>query len=256
MNDINVVGTIGVTEMVFSAFVLFFLALMFYLRREDRREGYPLEDEATGRIDTPSGALAAAAPKTFLMPFGRGSVTTPTHGREKVDIAAARTFRSPGAAYYPTGNPLIDGIGPAAWADRAKHTDLDGEGRNRIVPIGAAEGISVHARDSDPRGMTVIAADGAVAGTITDLWVDRAEHVIRYLEVDTGAGRVLAPMAMAKVKGKSRQVVIDAINASDFAAVPVPVTPGQITLYEEERVVAYFGGGYLYANRGRQEPLL
>lgn len=256
MNDINVVGTIGVTEMVFTAFVLFFLGLMVYLRREDRREGYPLEDEVTGRVDIPGGILATASPKTFHMPFGRGSVTTQSSAREKVDIAGARTFRSPGAPYYPTGNPLVDGIGPAAWAERAKHTDLDGEGRNRIVPIGAAEGISVHAADSDPRGMSVIAADGAVAGTVTDLWVDRAEHVIRYLEIDTGKNKVLAPMGMSKVKGRKGQVEIDAINAADFAAAPVPATAGQITFYEEERIVAYFGGGYLYANRARQEPLI
>ncbi len=104
--------------------------------------------------------------------------------------------------------------------------------------------------------MTVIAADGAVAGTITDLWVDRAEHVIRYLEVDTGTAKVLAPMAMSKINGGKRQVVIDAINAADFAGVPQPVTPGQVTFYEEERIVSYFGGGYLYANRARQEPIL
>ena len=254
MDDIKIVGTFDVTEMVFLAFVLFFIALVFYLRREDRREGYPLEDEVTGRVDSHGGALLSATPKTFHMPFGRGTVTTPTKGRERVDIAGARTFRSPGAPYYPTGNPLVDGIGPAAWADRAKHTDLDAEGRARIVPIGAAEHISVHRKDSDPRGMSVIAADGAVAGTVTDIWVDRAEHVIRYLEVDTGTGKVLAPMAMAKV-GRGR-VEIDAINAADYAGVPKPVTPGQVTLYEEERIVAYFGGGYLYANRARQEPLI
>ena len=254
MDGIKIVGTFDVTEMVFLAFMLFFIALVFYLRREDRREGYPLEDEVTGRVDTAGGALLAATPKTFHMPFGRGTVTTPTHGREKVDIAGARTFRSPGAPYYPTGNPLADGIGPAAWANRANHTDLDAEGRARIVPIGAAEHISVHRNDSDPRGMSVIAADGAVAGTVTDLWVDRAEHVIRYLEVDTGKGKVLAPMAMAKVGRGS--IVIDAINAADYADVPKPATPGQVTLYEEERIVAYFGGGYLYANRERQEPLI
>jgi photosynthetic reaction center H subunit len=254
MDDIKLIGTTDVTELVFLAFVLFFIALVFYLRREDRREGYPLEDEVTGRVDTHGGALLTATPKTFLMPHGRGTVTTPTKGREKVDIAAARTFRSPGAPYYPTGNPLVDGIGPAAWADRAKHTDLDAEGHARIVPIGAAAHISVNRKDADPRGLSVVAADGAVAGTVSDLWVDRAEHVIRYLEVDTGKGKVLAPMAMAKVgRGK---VVIDAINAADYAGVPKPVTPGQVTLYEEERIVAYFGGGYLYANCGRQEPLL
>jgi photosynthetic reaction center H subunit len=256
MDDVKIIGTFDVTEMVFYAFVLFFLALIFYLRREDRREGYPLEDEVTGRVDTMGGVLAAATPKTFHMPFGRGSVTTPTKGREKVDIAGARTFRSPGAPYFPTGNPLVDGIGPAAWADRAKHTDLDGEGRNRIVPIGTAEHISVHRNDTDPRGLSVIGADGAVAGTVTDLWVDRAEHVIRYLEVDTGGRKVLAPMGMSKVEGRKGRVVVDAINAADFAAAPVPGTAGQITFYEEERIVAYFGGGYLYANRARQEPLI
>ncbi|WP_373476667.1 photosynthetic reaction center subunit H [Sphingorhabdus sp.] len=256
MDDFKIVGTFDVTELVFLAFVLFFLGLMVYLRREDRREGYPLEDEVTGRVDTPGGVLSTAMPKTFHMPFGRDSITTPTKGREKVDVAGARTFRSPGAPYYPTGNPLVDGIGPAAWADRAKHTDLDGEGRNRIVPIGAADHISVHARDHDPRGMSVIAADGAIAGTVTDLWVDRAEHVIRYLEIDTGGKKILAPMAMSKIKGRLGQVEIDAINAADFAGVPTPETAGQITFYEEERIVAYFGGGYLYANRARQEPLI
>ena len=49
MDDMTIVGTYDVAELVFYAFVLFFLGLMVYLRREDRREGYPLEDEVTGR---------------------------------------------------------------------------------------------------------------------------------------------------------------------------------------------------------------
>ena len=53
MDDVKIVGTLDVTQLVFYAFVLFFIALVFYLRREDRREGYPLEDEATGMVDTP-----------------------------------------------------------------------------------------------------------------------------------------------------------------------------------------------------------
>lgn len=256
MDDFKIVGSLDLTALIFSAFVLFFIGLVVYLQRESRREGYPLEDEATGRVDTPGGVLSIASPKTFKMPFGRPDITVPNGARDTLDRPWKRTFRSPGAPYYPTGNPLVDGIGPAAWADRAKHTDLDGEGRNRIVPIGATQHIAIHARDSDPRGMSVIAADGIVAGTVTDIWVDRAEHVIRYLEVDTGNGKILAPMAMAKVKGRKGQIEIDAINASDFSAAPVPGTAGQITFYEEERIVAYFGGGYLYANRERQEPLI
>ena len=254
MDDIKIVGTFDVTEMVFLAFVLFFLALMVYLRREDRREGYPLEDEVTGRVDTPGGVLASATPKTFHLPFGRGTVTTPTKGRERVDVPATRSFRSAGAPYVPTGNPLTSGMGPGAYADRAKLPDLDAEGRNRIVPIAMADHIAVHGRDADPRGMKVTGADGAVAGTVTDIWVDRAEHVIRYLEVDTGSAKVLAPMGMAKV-GRGG-ITIDAINAADFAAAPVPAKAGEVTFYEEERIVAYFGAGYLYANAARQDPIL
>ena len=32
--------------------------------------------------------------------------------------------------------------------------------------------------------MAVIGADGATAGTVKDVWIDRAEALIRYLEVD------------------------------------------------------------------------
>lgn len=256
MDDVKIVGSFDVTEMLFLAFVLFFIALIVYLQRESRREGYPLEDEVTGRVDTPGGILHTASPKVFQMPFGRGTMTSPPPGRDPVDVPATRAFRSPGAPYVPTGNPLTSRMGPAAYAQRQDHPDLDGEGRNRIVPIGLTSDIAIHARDADPRGMAAVGADGAVAGTITDVWVDRAEHQIRYLEVDTGSNRVLAPMGMAKVERRSNRVVIDAINAADFAAAPVPKTAGQITFLEEEKIFGYFGGGYLYANAARQEPIL
>jgi photosynthetic reaction center H subunit len=61
---------------------------------------------------------------------------------------------------------------------------------------------------------------------------------------------------MAKVDRRRRRVVIDALNAAQFAGVPRLESPSQITLYEEERVQAYFGGGYLYASADRQEPIL
>ena len=256
MDDVKIVGSFDVTEMLFLAFVLFFIALVVYLQRESRREGYPLEDEVTGRVDTPGGILHTAAPKIFQMPFGRPAMSSPPPGRDPVDIAATRAFRSPGAPYVPTGNPLTSGLGPAAYANRSDHTDLDGEGRNRIVPIGMTADIGIDPRDPDPRGMAAIGADGAVAGTISDIWVDRAEHQIRYLEVDTGTNRVLAPMGMAKVVRSKKQVVIDAINAADFAAAPVPKTAGEITFLEEDKIMGYFGGGYLYANAARQEPIL
>ena len=247
---------IDVALLVFYAFVLFFICLVFYLRREDRREGYPLEHEFTGRLESEGGPFLTALPKTFKLSFGRGTVTTPTQGREPVEIAARFTDRFPGAPYAPTGNPLVDGIGPAAWADRAKRPDIDMDGHPRIVPLAVAAGFTVAYQDPTLLGWPVIGADGATAGPIRELWIDRADRLIRYLEVDTSDGAVLAPMMMAKVDRARRRVVIDALRASQFAGAPRIAATDRITLYEEERVQAYFGGGYLYATPARQEPLL
>jgi photosynthetic reaction center H subunit len=251
--------TIDVAQLVFAAFVLFFICLIFYLRREDRREGYPLEDELTGRIETQGGPLHTAATKSFKLPFGHGTVTAPTKGREPVDIAARRTDRFGGAPYSPTGDPLVDGIGPAAFAERAKRPDLDWEGHPRIVPISVAGDFHIVGRDPDPRGMIVIGADGAVAGKVADIWIDRADRLIRYLEVEVDGivgKHVLLPMTMSKVNRRRAQVVTDSINAAQFANAPVIGASDSITLYEEDRVQGYFGGGYLYANKNRLEPFL
>ena len=252
----NLTAGIDVALLVFWAFLLFFVSLVFYLRREDRREGYPLEDETTGRIDTFGGVLHTAPTKSFLLPFGHGVVTAPTHGREPVDIAARQTLRFAGAPYVPTGDPLADGIGPAAWANRAKHPDIDMDGHPRIVPLSSKADYGIAAKDSDLNGWPVIGADGATAGTVSDLWIDTADRLVRYIQLAFDGGPALVPIMMAKVDRRRRRVVIDALNAAQFAGVPRLEATTQITLYEEERVQAYFGGGYLYANAARQEPLL
>ena len=255
----TIVPGIDVALLVFWAFVLFFISLIFYLRREDRREGYPLEDEMSGRIDTPGGVLSTAAPKTFRLPFGHGLVTAPVgprEGREPVNIAARRMENFGGSPYIPTGDPLADGVGPAAWANRAKRPDLDMEGHPRIVPLSKATGFSVAREDADLSGWPVIGADGAVAGHVVDLWIDKADRLVRYIQLAGEGGPLLAPMFMASVQRSRRRVVIDALNAAQFAGVPRLAADDQVTMYEEERVAAYFGGGYLYANAERQEPLL
>lgn len=256
MTDGNIVGTFDLAELALYGFFLFFVGLVFYLRREDRREGYPVEDEMTGLVDTDGGPLSTASPKTFKLPFGRGSVSYPlprTEGREDVDIAAKRFENFGGSGYVPTGNPLKDGIGPAAYAQRADWPDEDAHGNPRIVPMSSEDDITVADFGHNPMGMKVIAADKQVAGTVTDLWIDKAEHVVRYIEVKTNSGKkVLAPMAMAIVN--ARGVEIDAINAEDYDGVPKLAKKKVITRLEEEKVIGYFGGGYLYANEERQEP--
>ncbi len=45
-----ITGYIDVAQVVLYAFWIFFAGLVFYLRREDRREGYPLESEVHGGL--------------------------------------------------------------------------------------------------------------------------------------------------------------------------------------------------------------
>jgi photosynthetic reaction center H subunit len=160
----------------------------------------------------------------------------------------------------PTGNPMKDGMGPAAWANRSKYPDLTFDGRPRIVPIAQSHELIVSPNDPELIGWPVMAADKQIVGKVSDIWVDQAEHIIRYLEVETTTGKkVLAPMMVAAVQTKGffddkpELVEIDAITAAQFEDVPALETAGIITRYEEDRVQAYFGGGYMYATPERSE---
>lgn len=249
---------IDVALLAFWGFVLFFVGLVFYLRREDRREGYPVEDDVTGRIFPPGGPLSMARPKIFHLPFDQGDVANPTGGRDPLDLPVRRAGFY-GSPLIPTGDPLVDGIGPASWAERVRRPDLDMHGLPRIVPMRDAAEFFLSLRDPDMRGMPVLGADKRLAGHVTDLWIDQADRLIRYIEIelaDTAGEHVLAPMAMAKLDRRRRRVVVDALLAEQFAGAPRLAGKGEITRYEEERVIGYFGGGYLYATPSRQEPWL
>ena len=249
---------LDVAELVLEAFTLFFLGLIIYLRREDRREGYPAEDDQTGRVLTPGGPLSMAEPKRFRLAHGRGFVFKPDRDRDPVALAAKPVARFNGAPLVPTGNPLVDGIGPAAWAERRRVPDLDWEGRPRLAPLSKDTLVAISPRDPRLIGWPVLGLDGRVAGTIADLWVDRLDRLVRYMEVmlvDSGR-TVLAPMAMARVDSRRKRVIVDALTAGQFAGAPVPESGEVLTFYDEERIVAYFGGGYLYGTPARQEPLL
>jgi photosynthetic reaction center H subunit len=256
MSHVVFTGNIDIALVALWAFFIFFVVLVVYLHRESYREGYPLEDAKTGRYSDSNSALPMPKSKTFHLPFGRDSVTVPQPDRrEPVEIAARRMDPSPGAPYIPTGNPMLDGVGPASWAERAKLPDLDAEGHARIVPLAKTD-LWLESRDPDPRGKAVYGADGAKAGTVSEVWVDRAERMVRYLAVDTGTRTVLAPMNVASVNRKTGTITIDAILASQFSDAPGIAATDQITFYEEERVQAYFGGGYLYATPSRQESII
>jgi photosynthetic reaction center H subunit len=128
------------------------------------------------------------------------------------------------------------------------------EGHARIVPIGVA-GFTIAKGDPDPRGMSVVAADDKAAGTVSDIWVDRSDKLVRYLDVAlSDGGRAVVPFNMAKMKRD--RIIVDALPAAMFAGAPLPAEAATITRYEEERAMAYFGGGYLYGMPDRTEPLI
>jgi photosynthetic reaction center H subunit len=151
---------------------------------------------------------------------------------------------------------MKDGVGAAAWADRADRYDLTADGRPRIQPLSGLTGFHLDPRDPDPRGMTVIAGDGVAVGKVSDVWIDLAEPQLRYLTVDLDAGgTALLPIGYAKIQGRAGQIRVKSIFGHHFADVPRPRAADRITLLEEDRVVAYYAGGYRFAEPGRNEPL-
>jgi photosynthetic reaction center H subunit len=75
------------------------------------------------------------------------------------------------------------------------------------------------------------------------------------LEVEIAGGKsVLLPTAFSLIR--RNQVEVHSIYARHFAAVPALRNPDQITKLEEEKISAYYGGGTLYADAKRSEPLI
>ncbi len=118
----------------------FFAALVYYLQTENMREGYPLETE-DGATAPNQGPFPLPKQKTFLLRDGRGEVTVPNGEREAREVALARTAVSEGFPHAPTGDPMLDGVGPASWAPRRNIPELDGHGHNKIVPLSSAAGL-------------------------------------------------------------------------------------------------------------------
>jgi photosynthetic reaction center H subunit len=59
----NAIGPFDLAQLALYAFWLFFAGLVFYLRREDKREGYPL---ATEFGEEKHGFPRTPEPKTFI----------------------------------------------------------------------------------------------------------------------------------------------------------------------------------------------
>jgi photosynthetic reaction center H subunit len=244
-------GDFDLAQLALYLFWIFFAGLIYYLQTENMREGYPLEDD-DGNPAANQGPFPLPSPKTFRLPHGRGEVTVPDMKPEGRTLALARTNAASGFPFEPTGDPMIDGVGPASWAPRRDEPELDGHGHPKIVPMRGNGAFSVSA-GRDPRGLPVQAADYAVVGRVKDLWIDQPEQLVRYLEVDLDTGgSCLIPMTLAKIR--SDRVTVHAIYGQHFANVPRTRSQNQVTKLEEEKISAYYCGGKLYADRDRFDP--
>jgi photosynthetic reaction center H subunit len=250
---------IDVAQVVLYVFWVFFAGLVFYLRQEDRREGYPLENAKTGQVGANYWPVIPDQ-KAFLLPHGHGEVRAPNGQRDTRQLNAVPAGNFPGAPLVPTGNPLLAGVGPGSWAERADVPDLTMHGEAKIVPMAKAHGYVVAPGDPNPIGLPVRAYDGKIGGTISEIWVDQSEHMIRYLQVHVADGQrdVLLPITFCLVRAGADEphVYVNAITSTQFADVPLTKSPDQITLLEEEKVTAYYGAGQLYATKKRADPIL
>jgi photosynthetic reaction center H subunit len=249
---------IDVAQIVLYAFFAFFAGLIFYLRREDRREGYPFESEAAGR-QKERGFLLIPTAKSFQLTHG-SPVSAPRFDVDPRALRAAKIAPWPGAPFEPTGDPMTAEVGPGAYALRADVAEQTYDGRDLIVPIRVASNYAVASENGDPVGASVIGADGRPGGVVKDLWVDRGEGVLRYYEVETtGSGapqRVLLPVTFSNVDLRRKRINVAAILGAQFDGVPATRNADQVTRLEEERITAYYGAGTLYATPQRSEPIL
>lgn len=229
-------------------FWIFFAGLVYYLQTENMREGYPLVDD-DGSPSSGPGIFPTPKDKTFKLRDGRGEITVPSgQNPDRTDLKMAQSSPSAGSPYVPTGDPMMDGVGPASWAPRRDVPELDAHGHVKIKPMSGLADFHVSA-GRDPRGKPVVGGDGEVVGRITDMWVDVPEQMVRYLTVDLnpeGSGKTrLIPMNLAKI-GTDR-VTVKSLHAHNWEGVPQTKAADEVTLLEEEKITAYYAGGKMYA---------
>ncbi|WP_333841195.1 photosynthetic reaction center subunit H [Limnohabitans sp.] len=248
----NITGYVDLAQILLYVFWIFFAGLIWYLVAEGHREGYPLETSSGGRAV--GKGFPIPSPKTYLLEDGR-SITVPDLTRKEPAYNAVATSPGSGSPIEPRGNAMTAAVGPGAYTMREDVPEMTTHGVPLIQPLRIASEYSVAEQDVDPRGLPVMAGDGKQGGIVKDIWIDSAEMMFRYLEVEIDGGRtVLLPITFSLIR--RNQVEVHAVYARHFAAVPALRNPDQVTKLEEEKISAYYGGGTLYADAKRGEPLL
>lgn len=250
---------IDVAQITLYVFWVFFALLIIYLIQENKREGYPLE---TDELDPASrrkiaGITGLPSPKTFLMPDGTKYIVPDLSRADTNVLKASGGAVGGGFPIDPDGDPMLAEVGPGSYTKRDDVPDLNFDGSPKIIPMRSAQGFHVDERDPNPIGMDVVGADNEVGATVTDVWVDPSEHLIRFVEADVGGGkRVLFPLNLTTIEGQPLVVKVRSLLSAQFVNIPITKSQEQITRLEEEKIYGYFGAGTLYATPRRSEPLI
>jgi photosynthetic reaction center H subunit len=250
---------LDVAQLLFVLFMLFFVGLIAYLHRESKREGYPLVNSRHEPVG--GGLFGMPIPKFYHLADGTAMAAPHNRDDQSPAMPAAQLHTNAGYPIVPFSASAYLGIGPGAYTQRRDIPDVTWEGKPRLVPMRSVKHFSIAPGDADLRGMRVLGDDGVTAGKVTDIWVDLSETTIRYVEVALSSANgsephVMVPLPMADIDAAAGTLTVDALLGAQFVDVPRLKSADTITLLEEERIMAYFGGGYLYATPNRQEPLL
>jgi len=266
---------IDVAQLALYLFWLFFVFLVLYLNRESRREGFPLRFHENDR-GAPSTEHKVPSPKAYDLMHGETVYLPNDENDDHRELNATPLGPWPGAPLVPDGNAMIDGLGAAAWAERSDTPDLTTEGEPRMVPLSQLpeHEYFIPEKSPDPRGMDVVACDGEVVGKITDIFVDRMEFLPRYYIVALESGKtVLLPMMYVKLRrkgraptdgtleqrlidGRAKEVRVASLNSAQFEDVPLIANSSVVTLLEEDKIQAYYGGAHVFGSPQRTESYI
>jgi photosynthetic reaction center H subunit len=150
---------IDVAQVVFYLLLLFFVGLVIYLTLESKREGFPLETERFGQVRREDGILGMPRVKKYVTEFGKTYYAPLQTPPEPENVSAVPIHPWNGAPLAPVGNPLLAGVGPGSYANRADHVDYDLEGHARIRPLRNLPKFAISTIDINPIGLEVIGAN-------------------------------------------------------------------------------------------------
>ena len=176
---------VDVAQIVLYMFWAFFAGLIYYLVRENHREGYPMD---SGRENGPHMEGWPPVPESKTYKHHDGHETySPDLNKPDGTYHAQAAHGWIGAPLDPVGNPLLAGVGPGAWAARADVPDMTWHGEAKIVPLRVAHDHGIAARDTDPRGLPVLGVANWENGWLPSLFQGTAVRAKepRILNLDT-----------------------------------------------------------------------